>query len=91
MVSESELAHLPPDVRHLYNVQEDMKDICYRYIFPVIVIAGLVGNTLTVVVLRRGGLGKSSAVVYLVVLSVLDTASLVAAILTNYLNAVWDT
>ena len=90
MLSETELSYLTPEVRHLYHVQEDMKDICYKYIFPVIVIAGLVGNTLTVVVLRRGGLGKSSAVVYLVILSVLDTGSLIAGIITTYLNSAWD-
>ena len=78
------------EVLNLKHAASVTQEVTWKYIVPVILLGGLIGNALTVVVLKRGSLGKSSAVVYLFTLSLLDTGALVTGFVTNYLQAAWD-
>ncbi|KAK2174626.1 hypothetical protein NP493_787g00025 [Ridgeia piscesae] len=78
------------EVLNLKHAASVTQEVTWKYIVPVILLGGLIGNSLTIVVLKRGSLGKSSAVVYLFTLSLLDTGALVTGFVTNYLQAAWD-
>ena len=56
----------------------------WRYGWPPLCMMGLVGNTLVLLVLRRDGLVRTSANVYLSALAVGDSLVLVVASVTTY-------
>lgn len=62
----------------------------WRDVWPLLFVLGLVGNTLVLVVLRREGLVRTSANVYLSAMAVSDSLLLLASSLVNYLPDVWD-
>ena len=61
----------------------------WRYGWPPLCVMGLVGNTLVLLVLRRDGLVRTSANVYLSALAVGDSIVLVAGSVAWYPGLVW--
>ena len=61
----------------------------WRCVWPVLCLAGLVGNSLVLLVLRREGLARTSANVYLTVLAVADSCVLVVASVAFYPRVAW--
>ena len=61
----------------------------WRYGWPPLCIMGLVGNTLVLLVLRRDGLVRTSANVYLSALAVGDSLVLMVASLATYPGFAW--
>ena len=77
------------DEQRLYKIHKIVETLAWTYIFAAMFVFGLVGNCLTIVVLCRGSFKQSSAGVYLLALSLLDSCALVAAMLSAYLSSVW--
>ena len=61
----------------------------WRYGWPPLCMTGLVGNTLVLLVLRRDGLVRTSANVYLSALAVGDSLVLMVASVTTYPGIAW--
>ena len=61
----------------------------WRYGWPPLCMMGLVGNTLVLLVLRRDGLVRTSANVYLSALAVGDSLVLMVASVTTYPGIAW--
>ncbi|KAI0220846.1 hypothetical protein LSAT2_027683, partial [Lamellibrachia satsuma] len=57
----------------------DLSAYIWRWVWPLLCLTGLVGNTLVLLVLRRDGLVRTSANVYLTALAVGDSLVLVVA------------
>ena len=67
----------------------DMSTNIWRYGWPPLCMTGLVGNTLVLLVLRRDGLVRTSANVYLSALAVGDSLVLMVASLVDYPDYGW--
>ena len=61
----------------------------WRYGWPPLCMMGLVGNTLVLLVLRRDGLVRTSANVYLSALAVGDSLVLMTGTVMGYSGLVW--
>ena len=59
-------------------------EVLWRYVWPPLCMTGLVGNTLVLLVLRRDGLVRTSANVYLSALAVGDSLVLMVATVAAY-------
>ena len=59
-------------------------DVLWRYVWPPLCMMGLVGNTLVLLVLRRDGLVRTSANVYVSALAVGDSLVLMVATVAAY-------
>ena len=59
-------------------------EVLWRYVWPPLCMMGLVGNTLVLLVLRRDGLVRTSANVYLSALAVGDSLVLMVATVAAY-------
>ena len=64
-------------------------EVLWQYVWPPLCIMGLVGNTLVLLVLRRDGLVRTSANVYLSALAVGDSLVLMVASVTVYPMYSW--
>ncbi|KAK2175615.1 hypothetical protein NP493_718g00014 [Ridgeia piscesae] len=67
----------------------DVSANIWRYGWPPLCMPGLVGNTLVLLVLRRDGLVRTSANVYLSALAVGDSLVLMVASVTMYPGRAW--
>ena len=67
----------------------DMTVTLWRYGWPPLCMTGLVGNTLVLLVLRRDGLVRTSANVYLSALAVGDSLVLMVASVAVYPSKAW--
>ena len=67
----------------------DVSANLWRYGWPPLCMMGLVGNTLVLLVLRRDGLVRTSANVYLSALAVGDSLVLMVASVTTYPGIAW--
>ena len=67
----------------------DVSANIWRYGWPPLCMMGLVGNTLVLLVLRRDGLVRTSANVYLSALAVGDSLVLMVASVTMYPGRAW--
>ena len=71
------------------HIRDDLTSSLFRYVWPLICLTGLVGNTLVLFVLRRDGLARFSANVYLTALAVGDSLVLMVASVTVYPLCAW--
>ncbi|KAK2153044.1 hypothetical protein NP493_2369g00001 [Ridgeia piscesae] len=71
------------------NVIIDVSVTIWRYGWPPLCMMGLVGNTLVLLVLRRDGLVRTSANVYLSALAVGDSLVLMVASVAIYPGKAW--
>ena len=67
----------------------DVSANIWRYVWPPLCMMGLVGNTLVLLVLRRDGLVRTSANVYLNALAVGDSLVLMVASVAIYPDIAW--
>ena len=67
----------------------DLSAYIWRWVWPLLCLTGLVGNTLVLLVLRRDGLVRTSANVYLTALAVGDSLVLVVASVAFYPGIAW--
>ena len=67
----------------------DMSTALWCYVWPLIFVVGVSGNTLILLVLRRGGYGKTSASVYLWLLAAADSFVLAFGFVDGYLRHAW--
>ena len=67
----------------------DLSAYIWRWVWPLLCLTGLVGNTLVLLVLRRDGLVRTSANVYLTALAVGDSLVLVVASVALYPGIAW--
>ena len=68
----------------------DLTTSLWRWVWPLLCVTGLVGNTLVLLVLRRDGLLRTSANVYVTALAVGDNMVLMVASVAIYPSYVWD-
>ena len=68
----------------------DLSTTLWCYVWPLIFTVGVSGNTLILLVLRRGGYGRTSASVYLCLLAGADTLVLAFGFLDGFLRNAWD-
>lgn len=54
--------------------------IIMNFVFPVVVIMGIIGNSLSIAVIKRNGKLRSSTTIYFVTQAVSDTINLILAI-----------
>ncbi|KAI0213959.1 hypothetical protein LSAT2_000955 [Lamellibrachia satsuma] len=62
----------------------------WRSVWPLLCVTGIVGNSLVLLVLRREGLARTSANVYLSVLAIGDSSVLAVASVAFYPRLAWD-
>ena len=67
----------------------DPTTILWRWVWPLLCVSGLVGNTLVLLVLRRDGFVRTSANVYLTVLAAGDSLVLMMATVMVYPGIAW--
>ncbi|KAK7115440.1 thyrotropin-releasing hormone receptor-like isoform X2 [Littorina saxatilis] len=60
-----------------------------RWLLPLVVLVGVVGNAVSLFVLLRRGMRRTSACRYLACLAVADTAVLLASALKTWVRVVW--
>ena len=84
------MMNLTDDEQRLYHIYKIVGTVTWSYVFAAMFVFGLVGNCLTIIVLLRGSFKQSSAGVYLFALSLLDSAALIAALLSAYLASGWN-
>ena len=70
-------------------LRDDLTASLWRWVWPLLCVTGLVGNTLVVLVLRRDGLVRTSANVYLTALAVGDSLVLMMASVAFYPGLAW--
>lgn len=79
--------HHPSEPKNLTSPSSDDHPLVWVYIAPVTLVMGVLGNTLTLLVMRRKRLRDTTTSVYLSLISVADTAALVFRIVPEFLNA----
>ncbi|KAK2152826.1 hypothetical protein NP493_2395g00009 [Ridgeia piscesae] len=75
---------------HAFLISRPYSEVLWRYVWPPLCMMGLVGNTLVLLVLRRDGLVRTSANVYLSALAVGDSLVLMVATVAAYPMYGWD-
>ena len=71
------------------NIYDDLSANIWQWIWPLLCVTGLVCNTLVLLVLRRDGLVRTSANVYLTALAVGDNLVLMVASVVVYPAYAW--
>ncbi len=71
--------------------QQDIGDLVFeygwKYVAPIIFILGIVGNTLTILVMRRKRLRGSTACVYLPLIAFFDSLALIFGMIPEWIEA----
>ncbi|KAI0230242.1 hypothetical protein LSAT2_019391 [Lamellibrachia satsuma] len=71
------------------DFRADLTTSIWKWVWPLLCVTGLVGNTLVLLVLRRDGLARTSANVFLTALAVGDTMGLLVASVVSYPHFAW--
>ena len=66
------------------DFRADLTTSIWKWVWPLLCVTGLVGNTLVLLVLRRDGLARTSANVFLTALAIGDTMGLLVASVVSY-------
>ena len=69
---------------------DDLSTRLWRWVWPLLCVTGLVGNSLVLLVLRQDRLVRTSANVFLTALAVGDSLVLIAASVVVYLIYIWS-
>ena len=71
------------------DIHDDLTANIWQWVWPLLCVTGFVGNTLVMLVLRRDGLVRTSANVYLAALAVGDNLVLMVASVAVYPGYAW--
>ena len=72
-----------------WNFRDGLTTNVWRYVWPLLCVTGLVGNTLVLLVLKREGLLRTSANVYLTAMAIGDNLVLIIASVAAYPFFTW--
>ncbi|XP_074654488.1 sex peptide receptor-related protein 2-like [Tubulanus polymorphus] len=70
----------------VYYVEVFIASCLYTYVSPVLLVAGIIGNALTVFVLAKNKIGNSSTSLLLIALAVADTLALVTGLVRYWIR-----
>ena len=69
------------------NLGISVANFVWIYVAPIILLVGVVGNTLTIAVMRRKRLRAGTVAIYLVLIAIADTCFLIVGIIPEWLEA----